>query len=235
MNKKIIAIYASLIFILLFLISNYIVLKSTNRSLLDVMVKYQQSEPYYIIVDLDDYTLNVYKDYQLYETFPCAGGKRSTPSPLGTWKIISKDNWGEGFGGSWLGFNVPWGKYGIHGTNEAWSIGSPASEGCIRMNNKDVKKLKNYIPHGTKVTIIKGPFGPFGDEYRRLRPGHIGSDVYAVQTRLKELGYYLGWIDGKYGTALQRAVNKYQKEHKLPESKYITMPMYKSLNLAPFE
>ncbi|PKM52550.1 MAG: hypothetical protein CVV02_01745 [Firmicutes bacterium HGW-Firmicutes-7] len=77
---------------------------------------------YYIIVDLNDNKMYVYKGEELYKTYPVSGGTASTPSPLGTWKIISEANWGEGFGGTWMGFNVPWGQYGIHGTDEPYIL-----------------------------------------------------------------------------------------------------------------
>jgi hypothetical protein len=63
----------------------------------------------YIFINLDELKMYVYKDGCLLKSYPISGGKPSTPSPLGTWKIISKAEWGEGFGGGWLGFNVPWG------------------------------------------------------------------------------------------------------------------------------
>jgi hypothetical protein len=148
---------------------------------------------------------------------------------------MSKADWGEGFGGTWMGFNVPWGKYGFHGTDEPWSIGHGMSEGCIRMYNEDAADLKSYIPHGTKVKIIKGPYGPFGSGYRTIEPGDIGSDVYAVQERLKELGYYYGWVDGKYGQGFHNAINKFQKEKGLPESQYVTKAMYDALGFELFE
>jgi len=44
--------------------------------------------------------------------------------------------------------------YGIHGTIDPTSIGKEASEGCIRMNNKDVEELFDMVvPGATKVTI----------------------------------------------------------------------------------
>lgn len=43
--------------------------------------------------------------------------------------------------------------YGIHGTWEPESIGSAASQGCIRMLNEDVEELFDIIPVGTPVTI----------------------------------------------------------------------------------
>ena len=44
--------------------------------------------------------------------------------------------------------------YGIHGTIDPTSIGREVSEGCIRMNNKDVEELYDMVvAGGTKVTI----------------------------------------------------------------------------------
>lgn len=42
----------------------------------------------------------------------------------------------------------------IHGTTEPGSIGSAASNGCIRMFNEQVIELYERIPLGTKVTVI---------------------------------------------------------------------------------
>ncbi len=44
--------------------------------------------------------------------------------------------------------------YGLHGTNEASSIGKFVSHGCIRMSNKDVEELFTYIEVGTPVRIV---------------------------------------------------------------------------------
>jgi hypothetical protein len=42
----------------------------------------------------------------------------------------------------------------IHGTDEEGRLGSPASHGCIRMNNQDVIDLYQKIEIGTLVVII---------------------------------------------------------------------------------
>ena len=42
----------------------------------------------------------------------------------------------------------------IHGTSEEGRLGTPASHGCIRMNNKDILELYNKIAVGTKVLIL---------------------------------------------------------------------------------
>ena len=49
-------------------------------------------------------------------------------------------------GGAWDGI-------GIHGTHDPASIGTRASEGCIRMHNEDLLTLKKQISVGTQVTI----------------------------------------------------------------------------------
>ncbi len=42
----------------------------------------------------------------------------------------------------------------IHGTNVPQSIGTPSSNGCIRMLNAHVEHLYNILPLGTKVTVM---------------------------------------------------------------------------------
>jgi len=45
--------------------------------------------------------------------------------------------------------------YGIHGTNDPSSIGTSASNGCIRMNNRDVEELYDILPYGVDVEIVE--------------------------------------------------------------------------------
>lgn len=62
---------------------------------------------YDIFIDLVDNILAVFEDGVLLKQYPIASGKFETPSPAGIWKIVRKDDWGEGFGGHWMGLNVP--------------------------------------------------------------------------------------------------------------------------------
>ena len=82
---------------------------------------------YKILVDVEESKLYLFENNELIKTYKCSGGKLGTPSPIGTWKITFKAKWGEGFGGSFLGLNVPWGKFGIHGTQNPNSVGWPSS------------------------------------------------------------------------------------------------------------
>ncbi|EDY18878.1 ErfK/YbiS/YcfS/YnhG family protein [Chthoniobacter flavus Ellin428] len=46
----------------------------------------------------------------------------------------------------------------IHGTAEEWSIGTPASYGCIRMRSHDVIQLFDRIGVGTRVEVVNNHF-----------------------------------------------------------------------------
>jgi len=46
-----------------------------------------------------------------------------------------------------------WTGFAIHGTHDESSIGTMASEGCIRMRNADITELKNMVKKGTPVII----------------------------------------------------------------------------------
>ncbi len=48
-----------------------------------------------------------------------------------------------------------------------------------------------------------------------LRVGSAGDEVKRLQTRLKELGYYTGELDGQYGQATADAVKRFQEQHNL--------------------
>jgi lipoprotein-anchoring transpeptidase ErfK/SrfK len=43
--------------------------------------------------------------------------------------------------------------YGIHGTTEPDTIGTAASQGCVRMLNSDVEELYRIVPRRTPVVI----------------------------------------------------------------------------------
>lgn len=187
------------------------------------------SSKYKILVDVEASKLYLFENNKPIKTYSCSGGKASTPSPIGTWTIVSKGKWGEGFGGSWMGFNVPWGKFGIHGTLEKYSIGWASSHGCIRMKNEEVAELYKIIPIGTKVTIIDGVYGDFGKGFRELKSGMYGSDVKAIQERLKELGFFNANPNGMFGEETEEAVRKYCKANNLYVRKTISADLQKHM------
>ena len=152
-----------------------------------------------------------------------------TQTPIGEWRIVEKHkDWGGGFGTRWLGLDVPWGTYGIHGTNRPASIGSFASHGCVRMNNQDVEQLYDMIPVGTPVTIRGNPLA----HLRTLEYGNIGADVQLVQKRLCEAGFYDDPCHGKFDAPTQFALIYFQITHDLPMDGQVTIDDYRALGLA---
>jgi hypothetical protein len=127
-----------------------------------------------IVVDKSRFTLTLYHNMEVVKRYPVAVGMPSWPTPTGEFKIVSKQKnpaWINP-GSSWAA-NMP--KYIppgpgnplgtralalnthgvlIHGTNNIWSIGSPASHGCIRMYMRDVEDLFERVEVGTPVVIF---------------------------------------------------------------------------------
>ncbi len=152
------------------------------------------------------YTSSSYK-----KTYPVAVGKPQTPTPLGNWTIVQKAlNPGGPFGARWMRLSVPWGGYGIHGTNRPSSIGKAASHGCIRLYNADVIELYERTPLGTPVNI----FGK-ANTGRILSRGDEGKDVKELQKILKTLGYYRVKSDGRFGPVTEAAVIAFQGDNQL--------------------
>ncbi len=185
-----------------------------------------------ILIDISEKRLYLMNGNDLVKIYPVATGKLDTPTPIGTWKVVHKAKWGGGFGTRWMGLNVPWGTYGIHGTNKPNSIGSNASAGCVRMNNTDVEDLYKYVKHNTTVVIINGMFGPFGYGLQTIYPGDFGADVLEIQNRLRAYGYYdVEHLDGKYGPHMEQALYQFQKDHNIPKNPHIEYDTYKALGV----
>lgn len=190
---------------------------------------------YYIFIEIEDNILYLLQDGKCIKKYPISAGVSTLPSPVGLWKIVEKGDWGEGFGGRWMGLNVPWGKYGIHGTTFDEHIGSVASHGCIRMYNSDVKELYSIVPVGTAVVIKNGSFGAFGSGYKSIEPGDRGADVLAIQQRLKELGYFKGRASGIYEDDLKRALHNFQEKKGLKVQNTITKKDWLAMGFREFE
>jgi peptidoglycan hydrolase-like protein with peptidoglycan-binding domain len=185
-----------------------------------------------IVVDTVNRTLTVFSDNEPYQTFHVAVGKPETPSPIGTWTVTRKAmNWGTGFGTRWLGLNVRWGMYGIHGTNKPGSIGSYASHGCIRMHNSKVEQLYPWIPVNAPVYIVGNPFGVPGHTHRMICKGEKGADVAMVQAYLKRKGYYDQEVDGIFGGGMEQAIFKYREDHNLIWDNRVDREMYEVMKL----
>ncbi len=232
-KKHIYALMPTVVICTIFVV--YISVNQAKHNEVQSSIQITNSHDYVIYIGLDDRILYLLDNDKCIKKYPVAIGKSDSPSPIGFWKVINKGKWSGGFGDRWLGLNVPWGKYGIHGTNRPGSIGWAASHGCIRMKNKHVIELYELVPHGTPVVIVDGSFGPFGQGFKPIKIGDRGADVYEVQRRLKELGYYKGYVDGIYGESMKTAVHKFQKDKGLEVKNTITEKDLQAMGFLEFE
>lgn len=86
--------------------------------------------------------------------YSVALGKTKTPTPHGRYHVTTKVvNPGGVLGSRWMGLNISQGNYGIHGTNLPSSIGTYASNGCVRMYNRDIERIFPLVSIGTPVII----------------------------------------------------------------------------------
>lgn len=123
------------------------------------------SEQRLLIVSIPDRKLFLVQNGALMKVYPVAVGKRSTPSPAGSFRIVRRVSnptyshkgrvVGPGpknpAGSRWMGLSLK--GYGIHGTNEPSSIGKAASHGCIRMAKADLEELYAQVQVGDEVEI----------------------------------------------------------------------------------
>ena len=191
---------------------------------------------YIVHVDVEQKRLTLFEGDRIIKTYTVATGTWETPTPVGVFTITHRFS-GQmcGFGTCFLGLNVPWGNYGIHGTNKPESIGYNASHGCIRMNVHDAEELYALVPNGTTVVIECGPYGELGGTLRTLKNGDRSAAVRAVQRKLRALGFYLGCPDGIFGEGTQRAVDKARATYGLAPNGLVDWALYQALGLTIFE
>lgn len=67
--------------------------------------------------------------------------------------------------------------------------------------------------YGNMMQITPEPGTPIGGTVIKLSAR--GDHVKALQTRLQELGYYTGTVDGQFGQGTQNAVIAFQTQHGL--------------------
>jgi L,D-transpeptidase ErfK/SrfK len=142
-----------------------------------------------LVINLPEMRLYDYTRPGVSAIFPLAIGDVATPSPVGeryvrwkapdpTWHVPASILLER----PWLPAQVPPGEenplgrfwldlgdgYGIHGTNNVWSIGRMTTHGCIRMYDAQIEALYARTPVGTPVHIV----------YQPVKLGRRGDDLY---------------------------------------------------------
>lgn len=181
-------------------------------------------------VDTEKAVLTVLIDGKPWKTYPVAVGSWSSLTPVGEWKVIDKGVApGGAFGTRWIALDVPWGGYGIHGTNRPWSIGSHVSNGCIRMFNEDVEEVFDLVTIGT-IVRVKG-IRPQLNLDREFLRGAVGPEVVLIQEALRKLGFDAGRCDGDYGESTARSVQEVTRVFEIGRGDRVTRDLLKILGL----
>ncbi len=146
-----------------------------------VVQEAEKPHNYSVLVKKSAFTVSLLDDGKEIKAYKCTLGKNpgqkekegDLKTPTGTFlvdEILDASAWTHDFGdgkgeikgayGPWfisLDTNAmskgKWGGIGIHGTHDPASIGTLASEGCIRLANDNLNDLKQYVKVGTKVVI----------------------------------------------------------------------------------
>ncbi|GAE34499.1 triple tyrosine motif-containing protein [Halalkalibacter akibai] len=152
-----------------------------------------------IIINKASNQLAYYNNGKIVKTFKVATGRQSGYTPEGTFKIVNKiknrpyykANIAGGatnnpLGDRWLGLNARGTNgttYAIHGNNNANSIGTYASAGCVRMHNDEIRWLFDQVPVNTTV-IITNTSKTF-DSIAASHGYNVGSKLNNVTTSVK--------------------------------------------------
>jgi len=135
-------------------------------------------------------------------TYPVTVGEKETPTPIGTFRVVEREvdpTWNipvrlqykykeesvppggdNPIGKYWMGLSRE--RYGIHGTDNAWSVGRIISNGCIRLYPEDMETLFPEVPKETFVFIVYQPV-KFG-----FKRGEIFIEVHEdIYGRIKNL------------------------------------------------
>lgn len=133
-----------------------------------------------IKIDTKEKLLGLYEGEKMLASLPITPGSGHLATPPGTWRIVGiaqmpTFRWDKSVleygvrsgnyyelpigpnnpvGVMWIGLNRA--GIGIHGTNQAQTIGRSSSHGCMRTANWDVIRLSKMITKGMTV-IIEGP------------------------------------------------------------------------------
>lgn len=138
----------------------------------------QADSQYRISISKQTMELTLYdSDNQIVKRYPIACGKNygnkvkvgDLRTPEGNFtvqEIVNSSHWqhdfkdGKGmipgaYGPYFIRLTTPPHRgIGIHGTHDDASIGTRATEGCIRMHNNDLRELRPYVKVGMKVEIL---------------------------------------------------------------------------------
>jgi lipoprotein-anchoring transpeptidase ErfK/SrfK len=117
-------------------------------------------------VDLSSRTASLLRNRRKVRSWRVAVGAAGTPTPTGEFFVTVKlrppqisttyGAWALGLSGYsevHQTFGTGDGQIALHGTYKPWLIGTPVSNGCVRMDNETISLLAETLALGTPVTI----------------------------------------------------------------------------------
>ncbi|GBF82859.1 L,D-transpeptidase [Aphanothece sacrum] len=123
-----------------------------------------------LVLKLKERRVYAYQNDRVLASFPVAVGKKGWETPKGNFKVmqmIENPQWRNPWNGKvsppgpksplgerWIGFWTNGKNYiGFHGTPGENVMGQAVSHGCVRMRNKDVKALYEFVQIGIPVVV----------------------------------------------------------------------------------
>ena len=118
-----------------------------------------------VVVDRSQRRLTVFQGNRRIYSARVAVGRPDRKTPLGSFYVAAKyvPPMNALVSGYALELSAPaglpdflkGGVVGIHGTPATWSIGKSASNGCVRVTNTTVFRLRSIVPLGTPVRVVR--------------------------------------------------------------------------------
>lgn len=109
---------------------------------------------------LGSQTFDYFEDGELFLSGPIASGKTDSPTPTGSFSVLSKDKDKESSKytnevgtPAWMPYSLQF--YGDYFVHEGWLPGYPASHGCIRVDHYDARLLFERMRLGDPVTVAR--------------------------------------------------------------------------------
>ncbi|WP_336922251.1 L,D-transpeptidase [Aquipuribacter sp. SD81] len=120
--------------------------------------------PYRLVMDVQGNELTLLEDGMAVRVMPAASGTGDTPTPTGLFfltELLVPTNAGYGpyayglsaYSEVLTSFGGGPGQIGLHGTDDAGSVGRAVSHGCIRLSDDDITFLAETLPLGTPIEI----------------------------------------------------------------------------------
>jgi len=145
--------FKKLIVFLLFFLGTVFLGAQDNQTIFPEKLEIEKI-PKLILVSLKEQVLANYENGNIISRYPISSGKKGRPTPIGKFKIISKEK--RGFSQKYkspMPWTMAWSElYALHAGELP---GYPDSHGCVRLLNKDAEELYGWTEIGTPVWIVR--------------------------------------------------------------------------------